>query len=227
MKERVYRYRAVERRIAEARPGLAVLDVGCGRGDNLRRLRRYGGNPLGIDPSLPRLHEARAIAPAAAALGESLPWADESFDMIYISHVLHHAADMRAVLRESYRSLRPGGILFVIETVDDSPLMRLARAIQPRWERDEVLNRFRFRDLVRELEASGFSVHRGATFNWMYFAWELIPLAFRPLDFLSPIFIHVESLLGRAFDRWGGHCWLVAQRPGASLFPEATWQDAA
>lgn len=227
MKERVYRYRAVERRIAEARPGLCVLDVGCGRGDNLRRLRRYGGRPLGIDPSVQRLHEAHAIAPAAAALGEALPWADESFEMIYISHVLHHATDVGAVLRESYRSLRPGGLLFVIETVDDSPLMRLARAIQPRWEDDEVLNRFRYDDLVRHLRSHGFVVHRGATFNWMYFAWELLPLAFRPLDLLSPIFIGIESLLGRLFDRWGGHCWLVAQKPGEPLFPEAAWREAA
>ncbi|UCE87547.1 MAG: class I SAM-dependent methyltransferase [Deltaproteobacteria bacterium] len=227
MKERVYRYRALERRISESRPGAAVLDVGCGRGDNLRRLRRYGGRALGIDPSLPRLLEARHIAPAAAACGESLPWADQSFDMVYISHVLHHAADMGAVLEESYRSLRPGGILFVIETVDDSPLMRLARAIQPRWDEDEVLNRFRFADLVRRLEETGFRVACGATFNWMYFAWELLPLAFRPLDRLSPIFIGIESLFGRVLNRWGGHCWLVAQRPGPSLFPETVWKDAA
>ena len=65
----MYRYRAVERRIAESRPGVAVLDVGCGRGDNLRRLLRYGGKPRGIDPSLPRVREAQAIAPAVAACG--------------------------------------------------------------------------------------------------------------------------------------------------------------
>jgi 2-polyprenyl-6-hydroxyphenyl methylase/3-demethylubiquinone-9 3-methyltransferase len=109
MKERVYRFRAIEQRIVESRPGLAVLDIGCGKGDNLRRLARYGGRPRGIDPNLPRLHEASGIAPTAAALGEALPWADQSFEMIYISHVLHHASDVDAVLRESYRSLVPGG----------------------------------------------------------------------------------------------------------------------
>ena len=40
MKERVFRFRAVEKRIAASKPGFKVLDVGCGRGDNLRRLVR-------------------------------------------------------------------------------------------------------------------------------------------------------------------------------------------
>ncbi len=221
MKERVYRFRAIEQRIVESRPGLAILDIGCGRGANLRRLARYGGQPRGVDPNLPRLHEACTIAPSVAALGEALPWADQSFEMIYISHVLHHTSNVESVLRESYRSLVPGGILFVIETVDDSPLMRLARAIRPRWDEDDVLNRFRYADLVSSFESCGFTVRRGATFNWMYFAWELLPLAFRPLDWLSPLFIGIEVLFGRLFNRWGGHCWLVATKPGPSLFSES------
>lgn len=145
--------------------------------------------------------------------------------MVYISHVLHHARDVGAVLCESFRCLAPGGVVFVIETVDDSPLMRLARAIQPRWDDDEVLNRFRYRDLVDVLQATGFSVRRGTTFNWMYFAWELLPLAVKPLDYLSPIFIGIESLFAGVFRRFGGHCWLVAQKPGASRIPDEAWNQ--
>jgi SAM-dependent methyltransferase len=220
MKERVFRFRAVEQRIAASRPGFRVLDVGCGKGDNLRRLTRYGGDVTGIEPSLERAHEARHIAPTAGAVGEHIPLASGSFEMVYISHVLHHAHNVDAVLAESHRLLVPGGLLFVIETIDDSPLMRLARAVQPSWDDDEVLNRFRYEDLVSAFEAHGFEILHGERFNWVYFAWELLPMALRPLELFTPIFIGLETALHRPLGRrFGGHCWLVARKPGDALFP--------
>jgi len=219
MKEKVFRFRAIEQRIAASRPGFRVLDVGCGKGDNLRRLVRYGGVVTGIEPSVERAHEAVTISPTAVAVGENIPLSGERFDMVYISHVLHHAHDVDAILRESHRLLSPGGLLFVIETIDDSPLMRLARALQPSWDDDEVLNRFRYPDLQRAFEANGFEFLRGEKFNWMYFAWELVPMAFRPFEIFTPIFIAIETALHRPLGRrWGGHCWLVARKPGTPLF---------
>ena len=221
MKERVFRFRAVERRIAASRPGFSVLDVGCGQGDNLRRLRRYGGRAVGIEPDLRRTRRAQQIAPVATAVGEALPLAAESREMVYVSHVLHHANDVEAVLLESHRVLVPGGLLFVIETIDDSPLMRLARALQPSWDDDEVLNRFRYADLVDAFGRCGFEILRGEKFNWIYFAWELLPMALRPLEIFTPIFIAIEAGLQRPLGRrWGGHCWLLARKPGAPVFPE-------
>ena len=184
MKERVFRFRAEEKRIAASLKGFRVLDIGCGRGDNLRRLGGYGGRPMGIEPDLERARSARLIAPTAVGVGESLPLASGRFDMVYVSHVLHHARDMPKVLAESTRLLSPGGLLFAIETIDDSPLMRLARRVQPSWEDDEVLNRFRYADLVDEFEKAGLEILRGEKFNWMYFAWELLPMAFRPFELL-------------------------------------------
>lgn len=219
MKERVFRFRAVEQRIAASRPGFTAVDIGCGRGDNLRRLVRYGARAVGIEPAVDRAHEAMHVAPAVAAVGERIPLASGRFDMVYISHVLHHARDVDAVLSECHRLLAPGGLLFVIETIDDSPLMRLARAVQPSWDDDEVLNRFRYRDLVDAFERAGFTVRAGGKFNWMYFAWELLPMALRPLELFTPIFIGLETLLHRPLGtHWGGHCWLAASKPGAPRF---------
>ncbi|MEE3328881.1 MAG: class I SAM-dependent methyltransferase [Myxococcota bacterium] len=219
MKERVFRYRAVEKQIAASKPGFRVLDIGCGQGDNLTRLVRYGGHVTGIEPSIERAHRASRIAPTAAAVGEYLPFKDASFEMIYISHVLHHAHDLDAVLDEAHRLLVPGGLLFVIETIDDSPLMRLARRIEPSWDEDEVLNRFRFDELKSAFEAHQFEFLRGEKFNWMYFAWELLPLAFPPLDRISPPFIGLETLFHKPLgSRWGGHCFLVARKAGEAVF---------
>jgi len=219
MKERVYRFRSEEKRIAASLEGFRVLDIGCGRGDNLRRLGRYGGRAMGVEPDLERAQSARQIAPTAVGVGEKLPLASGRFDMVYVSHVLHHARDVSELLAESARLLSPGGLLFAIETIDDSPLMRLARRLRPSWEDDEVLNRFRYADLVDEVEKAGLEVLRGEKFNWMYFAWELLPMAFRPFELLTPIFIGLEvlfqPLIGR---RWGGHCFLVARKPGPPIF---------
>jgi SAM-dependent methyltransferase len=219
VKERVFRYRAIEKHIAASKPGFRVLDVGCGQGDNLKRLVRYGGRVTGIEPSAERAHRASDIASAVVAVGESIPFRDSSFDMVYISHVLHHAHDLNAVLDEAHRLLVPGGILFVIETIDDSPLMRLARRIEPSWDDDAVLNRFRFDELSRAFEEHRFSILRAEKFNWMYFAWELLPLAFRPLDRISPLFIGLETLFHKPLGKkWGGHCFLVARKEGVPAF---------
>ena len=118
MKERVFGYRALERTVVSTRKGMRVLDVGCGMGDNLARLARYGGRPIGIDPSLARVQQAQSYAPAAVARGEALPYTDACFEMVYISHVLHHASDVGAVLRESHRVLVSGGVLFLLESVE-------------------------------------------------------------------------------------------------------------
>ena len=83
--------------------------------------------------------------------------------------------------------------------------MRLARRSQPRWEGDDVLNRFRYAGLVGSVGQHGFTVRDGARFNWIYWAWELLPLA-----------IELESALSRPFARWGAYYWLVAERRGAS-----------
>jgi len=219
MKERVFRFRAEEKRIAASLEGFRVLDIGCGRGDNLRRLVAYGGHPVGVEPDLERARHADQIAPTSVGVGEHLPLASGRFDMVYVSHVLHHARDVSRVLAESRRLLAPGGLLFVIETIDDSPLMRLARRIQPSWEDDDVLNRFRYADLVEEFERAGFEVLHGEKFNWMYFAWELLPMAFRPFELLTPVFIGLETLFHRLLGRrWGGHCFLVARKPGSPIF---------
>src|SRR5208283_614609 len=220
MKEHVFGYRALERKMIATRQGMRVLDVGCGVGDNLGRLVRYGGKPIGIDPSLPRVQKARSHAPAAVARGEALPYADACFEMVYISHVLHHASDVAAVLRESHRVLVSDGVLFLLESVEDSPLMRLARAVQPRWKKDEVTHRFRFAQLERAVQANGFEICDGATFNWIYFIWELLPLAFRPFEIFTPFVIGLETALRSHLDRFGGHCWLVAQKPGASVLAD-------
>lgn len=108
--------------LASLRPGLDVLDVGCGPGtitvDLARRVAP--GRVTGLDVSPAPLDEARALADRSGvevtfAVGDvyALEAADDSFDVVHAHQVLQHLTDPVAALREMARVCRPGGVLAV------------------------------------------------------------------------------------------------------------------
>jgi SAM-dependent methyltransferase len=95
---------------------LAILDLGCGPGNTLRRLSRWG-QVYGIDYSLDALAFARTKGVRHVLSGDStaLPVATASIDCVLALDVLEHVADDAASLREIVRVLRPGGVfLFTV-----------------------------------------------------------------------------------------------------------------
>ena len=103
--------------------------------------------------------------------------------------MLHHISDYAAVLAELQRVLAPGGIIFVVETVTDHPLLRLARKVHPIWQGDEVEAEWRFADLLRIFPANGFEIVEYGRYNLIFFLWEMLPLAFWPFELFTPIFV--------------------------------------
>lgn len=91
--------------------GALVLDLGCGPGATAEALRTAGYRPVAVDYSRSLAAEAarRAGAPAAAADGERLPFADGSFDGLMAECVLSVIPDVARALHEAVRVLRPGG----------------------------------------------------------------------------------------------------------------------
>ncbi len=172
-----------------------------------------GGRVVGVDRSTDRLAVARRIAPVAAAAGERLPFADGAFDFVYVSHVLHHARDHLAILSEIHRVLRPNGILFLVETVEDNPAMRLARAIRPRWEADPVVGRFRFAALTDHVRRAGFDVQETEQFNVLWWAWAYLQRSIRPLGRLAEAATRMELAAERWLRRFGAWGFLVGRKP--------------
>jgi ubiquinone/menaquinone biosynthesis C-methylase UbiE len=105
------------------RPGLDLLDVGCGPGTiTLDLARRVApGRVVGIDAAPAVLEEARAVAAASGGPrpeyreGDAYALAMDagSFDVVHAHQVLQHLTDPVAALREMHRVLRPGGLLAV------------------------------------------------------------------------------------------------------------------
>lgn len=100
---------------AGLRPGMAALDIGCGRGELLECLRREGVFVVGCDFALPALRLARKTtsAPLLRCDAKALPFADASFDLIFFLGVIDHLHDweLEACFREFRRLLKKGGIV--------------------------------------------------------------------------------------------------------------------
>ena len=113
--------------LAQLQPGETVLDVGCGTGTlALVAKERVGaaGRVSGIDPSAQLLTRARRKAARRSLeinfrLGviEQLPFADQSFDVVLSTLMMHHLPDdlKRQGLAEIARVLKPGGRLLVVD----------------------------------------------------------------------------------------------------------------
>jgi ubiquinone/menaquinone biosynthesis C-methylase UbiE len=112
-------------------PTTRVLDVGCGTGELLRRLRaKYPGAVLaGLDPVPEMLDVARAKLSGAEDLrvgyADALPWAAASFDVVVSCNMFHYITHPVEALREMARAIRPGGALVLTDWCDDYLACRL------------------------------------------------------------------------------------------------------
>ena len=112
-----------------------VLDVACGTGTQLARLRREGWECWGVDASdfMLRLGqymwpEVRTSMPLVRGLAETLPFREASFELVLCQGSLDHFTDPPAFLREAARVLTPGGRLIVALANYESLACRLGRA---------------------------------------------------------------------------------------------------
>ena len=97
------------------KPEHRLLDLGAGAGIipamNFRGIARH---VCGLDPD-PRVLDNPHLNEAQIGLGEQIPWADETFDIVIADNVLEHLTEPVRVFREIQRVLKSGGI-FLFKT---------------------------------------------------------------------------------------------------------------
>jgi ubiquinone/menaquinone biosynthesis C-methylase UbiE len=96
--------------------GTRVLEIGVGLGTDFVRFARAGARLSGIDlteASIDLVRRRLALegldADLRVADAEALPFADESFDLVYAWGVLHHTPDTKRAAAEIRRVLKPDG----------------------------------------------------------------------------------------------------------------------
>ena len=119
-----------------ARPWIAspkaVLDVGCGTGQLMRRMAKAfpGAQILGVDSSRGMVDRARNVIQQGVtgrvdlAAAEALPFPDSSFDLVVSTVSFHHWHDQGGGLTEIRRVLHDGGVFVLADILASSRLRR-------------------------------------------------------------------------------------------------------
>jgi SAM-dependent methyltransferase len=93
-----------------ARPGARALDVGCGVGQVVGRLKEAGFEAYGVDVSEPNIERARRFSDRCQLYdGRRLPFPDQHFFSVGALNVLEHVDEPEAFIRELVRVTEIGG----------------------------------------------------------------------------------------------------------------------
>ena len=96
--------------------GTRVLEIGVGMGADYLEWLKAGALATGIDLSASSIDQSRRRCELAGyesdlkvSDAESLPFQDNTFDVVYSYGAMHHSADTQRCLNEAWRVLKPGG----------------------------------------------------------------------------------------------------------------------
>jgi ubiquinone/menaquinone biosynthesis C-methylase UbiE len=199
--------------------GGRVLEVGCGTGLLLTRVRNFAPGAVGMDISLGMLRRAAARGHAVSqASVTALPCRDRSFDLAFSFKVLPHVEDLDRGLAEIARVLDDGGV-GLLEFYNPRSLRGLWKRI--RWwnasvgrasHDREVYTTYHTPEEARRRVAAHLEVcgHCGVVLLTPHPVVHRIPLLGGLLRVLE------RALSNSALARWAGFYVVVARKRGTA-----------
>ena len=137
-----------------------VLDIGCGTGNNTILLSAtVPAQIVGLDMSFGMLQKAcekGSRIPLVQAPADSIPFASDTFDFVFMTEVLHHLPDIPLTLQEIYRILKPSGSLCIVTQAHKQIDNRMTSRFFPRTA---TVDKERYPDIdviADQLNAAGF-----------------------------------------------------------------------
>ena len=154
---------AVMKPLLPASEDFRLLDVGCGAGNMIHHLSRYGRvKGLDIDERPVKIARQRGYDVDQYDVTQPLPFDPATFDAVTALDVIEHNEDDLAILADSYRVLKPGG--HIIITVP---------ALMWLWSHNDEINahvrRYTAAELKEKLIRTGFAVRRVTYNNFFVF----------------------------------------------------------
>lgn len=208
-----------ESEMEAARPyceGRNVLEVGCGTGLVLERLKAMAGRVTGIDLSMGMVQKAhqRGLTVAQASATD-LPFADNTFDVAVSFKVLAHIPPIRETVAECARVVRPGGYL-VLEFYNKHSVRHLVKLVKPAQKvasattDDQVFTRYDSVADIRSYLPAGVSLIKTVGIRCLAPTYH-----FYNAPVIGPVTVGVERLLQRTpVGRIGGFLIAIARKEG-------------
>ena len=139
-----------------------VLDVGCASGSFLNMLsKQFNFEGYGVDISKNMIQQAQVSNPTMhfeTAISESIPFSDNSFDVMTTNLSYHHFENIQIFAQEAFRLLKPKGLIYINEMYSPEFLRGFLNIFVPLspagcikiFSPDEIINNF---------ETNGFKKH--------------------------------------------------------------------
>ena len=204
-----------------------ILDLGCGTGVVSKEMQPMG-TTFGLDFSVQALDFCleRGLPRLVQGDAERLPFADASFDAITSLDVFEHLEHDEKALEESFRVLRPDGVLVLS-----------VPAFRSLWGPHDValhhFRRYRRAEMERKLRSVGFEISRNSYSVFMLFPIVVLTRLAEKMkrgparaslpnvpDWMNSFLIWIQKLEAGMIVRWGNLPWgssvvAVARKPSA------------
>ena len=177
---------------------LKIIDMGCGTGAFTGKFLNYDFELCGIDISQASIERARERYPSITFKVcdiENTGLENESFDVIFLSGVLHHFPDFTKVVNECYRILKKDGCLLAYDPHCRNPIMWMYRCKDSQFysskgvtKNEEPLSRNKIIQTFMLYDFADLQVYSISGVTYRYLESRLVRLILPFYNFIEKIF---------------------------------------